>query len=174
MRGISMEVKIRYATQDDAHVLGLVYSQSYQAAFRGIIPDKLLEDVFSPEKREAGLLKEIMEGSPINAILYCEDKPAGILTYGRAKDDDMEDSSIEILRIYLHPSYWGQNIGAELMNWGVKELRQRGYTRLILWVIEDNLRARKFYEKLGFVHDGETRTINVGKELKDLRYVMNI
>jgi len=53
-----MEANIRYANTDDADSLGLVYSQSYQAAFRGIIPNNILEDVFSFEKRRDGLIKK--------------------------------------------------------------------------------------------------------------------
>ncbi|WP_411955956.1 hypothetical protein [Clostridium estertheticum] len=34
---------------------------------------------------------------------------------------------------------------------------------MTLWVLEDNARARKFYERMGFIHDGATRIINVGK-----------
>ena len=169
-----MEINIRYATMDDADSLGFIYSQSYQTAFRGIIPDNILDDVFSFEKRSEGLRKELFEGSPANVIMYKENKPVGILTYGKSKDKDLEDLAVEILRIYILPSYWGQNIGAELMAWGVEELRQKGYSKISLWVIEENKRARKHYERMGFAHDGESRIINVGKEIKDLRYIKNI
>jgi ribosomal protein S18 acetylase RimI-like enzyme len=169
-----MGVNIRYANKDDAQAFGLIYSQSYQAAFRGIIPDKILNDVFSPEKRSEGLLRELSTGSHISAILFKDDIAAGILTYGSSKDIDLNNSYIEILRIYIQPSYWGQNLGAELMAWGLDKLQQQGCAKVTLWVIEENMRARKFYEKLGFVQDGVTRTINVGKDIKDLRYIKSL
>jgi GNAT superfamily N-acetyltransferase len=166
-----MPTYIRYANQDDADSLALIYSQSYQAAFKDIMPDNILENVFSVKKRKEGLLRELYEGVPVNIIMYDDDKPIGILTYGKSKDESLDDSFVEIWRIYLLLSCWGKNIGAELMNWAVTELHQKGYKKIILWVIEDNARARKFYEKMGFTHDGATRIINVGKELKDLRYI---
>lgn len=166
-----MEANIRYANIEDAESLGFVYSHSYQAAFRGIIPDNILEDVFSFEKRRDGLKKELAEGSLINVIMHKENKPVGFLTYGKSKDEDLDDSIIEILRIYILPSCWGQNIGSELLSWGIKELRQKGYSKISLWVIEENKRAIKLYERMGFVHDGISRLINVGKEIKDLRYI---
>jgi GNAT superfamily N-acetyltransferase len=166
-----MATYIRYANQDDADSLALIYSQSYQVAFKDIIPDNILENVFSVKKRKEGLLRELSEGVPANIIMYYDDNPIGILTYGKSKDESLDDSFVEIWRIYLLPSFWGKNIGAELMNWAVTELHQKGYKKIILWVIEDNARARKFYEKMGFTHDGATRIINVGKELKDFRYI---
>lgn len=168
-----MEITIRYATLDDIDSLALVYSQSYQAAFKGIIPDSFMEDVFSFEKRREGFKKEIPQGTPVNIIMLTDGKPVGILTYGKSKDEDLKDSAVEILRIYLVPEYWGQNLGMVLMAWGLEEMRQKGYRRISLWVIEDNKRARKHYERMGFTHDGVSRIINVGKEIRDLRYIKN-
>ena len=169
-----MDLNIRYANADDADSLGLVYSQSYQAAFRGIIPDHILEDVFSFEKRSAGLRKELSEGLLSNVIMHKENVPVGFLTYGKSKDEDLDSSFVEILRIYILPCCWGLNIGSELMSWGIEELRQKGYSNISLWVIEENKRAIRLYERMGFAHDGVSRIINVGKEIKDLRYIMNI
>jgi ribosomal protein S18 acetylase RimI-like enzyme len=169
-----MEINIRYANANDAESLGLVYSQSYQTAFRGIIPDNILDDVFSYEKRRDGLRIELSEGKLLNVVMHKEDKPIGFLTYGKSKDENLDSSVIELLRLYILPSYWGQNIGSQLMSWGIKELQQKGYSKIRLWVIEENKRAIKLYERMGFVHDGVTRIINVGKEIKDLRYIKNI
>ena len=56
------------------------------------------------------------------------------------------------------------------MNWGLNELKNRNYKRVILWVFEENLNARKFYEKMGFKHDGTKKEITIGKKLMELRY----
>ena len=39
----------------------------------------------------------------------------------------------------------------------VTEARTRGYTEVVLWVLESNERALRFYDSLGFRPDGETR-----------------
>jgi len=169
-----MGISIRYAEMDDSDSMALIYSQSYRSAFRGIIPDNILEDVFSFEKRRDGLRTELSEGSSVNVVMYKENKPVGMLTYGKSKDEDLENSVIEILRIYILPSCWGQNLGAELMNWAIDELKHKGYSKISLWVIEDNKRAIKLYKRIGFVPDGMSRIINVGNGIKDLRYIKNI
>ena len=58
----------------------------------------------------------------------------------------------------------------KLINWGICELRRRGYKKASLWVLEENLNARKFYEKLGFEHDGAIKEISIGKKLNEYRY----
>ncbi len=65
-------------------------------------------------------------------------------------------------------------VGSELIQWGINELRKRNYTEITLWVLEENIRARRFYEKIGFYHDGTVKEINIGKELKEYRYVKEI
>lgn len=167
-------IDIRYAKKEDADSFSLIYSKSYQTAFQGIIPQNILENVFSIEKRREGFLKEISEGSPNNVIMFDKDKLVGILTYGKPKGDNLDDSFVEIWRIFIIPDYWGKGMGKKLMDWALVELFQKNYKNISLWVIEDNLRARSFYESLGYYHDGTTRIINVGKELKDLRYVKHL
>ena len=46
-----------------------------------------------------------------------------------------------------------------------------GYQEIILWVLEDNKRAIAFYEKMGFVFDGEGKVIDLGKSVKEKRMI---
>lgn len=169
-----MGIHIRYATIVDADELGQVYAQSYQTAFRGIIPDSFMEERFTPEKRSERLKSEMAEGVLTNMTVYKDDELIGILTYGIPEGVNLEESAVELGRIFLLPSYWGQNIGAEVLNLITPMFKEKGFSRIDLWVIEDNVRARKLYERMGFTHDGVTRIINVGKELKDLKYTKQI
>jgi len=43
----------------------------------------------------------------------------------------------------------------------MQELHNMGYLRQYLWVLTDNIRAKKFYEKNGFRSSGETRQIKI-------------
>ncbi|WP_278279587.1 hypothetical protein [Clostridium sp. DMHC 10] len=40
-------------------------------------------------------------------------------------------------------------------------------------MLEENLSARGFYEKVGFKFDGTVNEINIGKKLNEVRYVRN-
>lgn len=72
------------------------------------------------------------------------------------------------------PEYWNNGIGSELINWGLNELKKRNYDKVTLWVLEENINARKFYEKVGFKHDGTVKEITIGKKLNECRYEKTI
>ncbi|MGB4332137.1 MAG: GNAT family N-acetyltransferase [Bacilli bacterium] len=84
-----------------------------------------------------------------------------------------EESLIEIC-VYIFPPYWRQGLGAELLALGVSEIRKQSFKKAELWVLEENHRARRFYEKLGFRHDGAERIIQFGSELRVLRHIMEL
>ena len=49
-------------------------------------------------------------------------------------------------------------------------VRLLGMLETDVWVLDENLAARRFYEKLGFVHDGVDKEIKLGKALRECRY----
>ena len=45
-----------------------------------------------------------------------------------------------------------------------------GYLSIALWVLRDNRRARRFYERAGFVPDGATNVLTRLSSVIELRY----
>lgn len=69
------------------------------------------------------------------------------------------------------PDHWGSGVGRELISAGEKRLRELGHVDAILWVLEDNPRARRFYERAGWNDDGGRRSITfLGLEVPEVRY----
>ncbi|WP_017415390.1 GNAT family N-acetyltransferase [Clostridium tunisiense] len=168
-----MSTLIRYANLDDSAVLGKILSESSQAGFKDIIPDHILSDVFSVERRTERFISELSEGSPKTIIAFDESEPAGLISFGKPRDDNSEKLCIEILRVYLLPKFWGSGISKELIEWGINEILKEGLTNIELWVLEKNIRARNFYEKIGFKYDNTFRITDMGKDLKELRYIIS-
>lgn len=162
---------IRYASLNDSEVLGKIHSESSQEGFKGIIPDYILNDVFSIERRTKRFISEISECSPRTAIVFEENEPAGFISFGRCRYGNNDKSFMEIWRVYLIPKFWGSGAAKELMKWGINEILKENITNIELWVLEENIRARNFYEKMGFKYDNTFQTINMDKELKELRYI---
>lgn len=55
----------------------------------------------------------------------------------------------------------------------MEELKQRGFDKVLLWVLEDNHRARKFYEKFGFVYSEVFMDDNIGgKDVREVLYLL--
>lgn len=163
--------KIRYADINDARTLGEIHSQSWKVIYKGIVPDEILNNI-TAEKREKYFEKALSQGWEEDALIFKEDKAVGLICIGRCRDEDKDDSYGEIWGIYLLPEYWNRGIGYELINWGLTELRKRSYKKVTLWVLEENIKARNFYEKVGFKHDGTAKEINIGKALKECRYII--
>lgn len=162
---------IRYANLKDSDVLGKIHSESLQEAFKNIIPDHVLSVDFGIERRTRGFIRELSEGSPRTAIIFEGNEPAGLISFGKCRYGDNDKSWIEIWRVYFAPKFWGSGIAKELMEWGINEILKENFTNIELWVLEENIRARKFYEKMGFKHDNTVQIIDMGKELKELRYI---
>lgn len=162
---------IRYANLDDSGILGKIHSESSLVSFKNIIPDYILDDVFSAERRSKTFIRELSGGSPKTAIIFEGNEPAGLLSFGKCRYGDNDKSWIEIWRVYVIPKFWGSGIAKALMEWGINQILKENYTKIELWVLEGNTRARNFYEKMGFKHDNTFQIVDMDKELKELRYI---
>jgi GNAT superfamily N-acetyltransferase len=58
--------------------------------------------------------------------------------------------------VYTRPAFRGQRLQDGLMAAVMDFARTTGHTELSLWVVEDNLPARRTYERLGFRPNGRT------------------
>ena len=169
-----MGLLIRYAGKEDIDVLASVHSQSLRAAYKDIIPDDILNNDFSIERRKLGFIRELEVKKPFNAVAFDSGNPVGLLSFGDSRHIEISEDSIELWRIYLLPKYWGIGFGEELFNWGMSEIKARGYMKVILWVLEENNRARRFYEKNGFTHNGQKIEESQGKKLTELLYIRSL
>jgi GNAT superfamily N-acetyltransferase len=92
----------------------------------------------------------------------------GYVSVGPCRDEPSEG---ELYAIYVHPEHWGTGIGRELIQAGEQRMRELGHQEAVLWVLEDNPRARRFYEAAGWSTDGTTRPIELlGVEVPEVRY----
>lgn len=112
-----------------------------------------------------------MKESGKNAVILNNGMIVGFMCLGKCRDEDLDNTYGEIWGIYLLPSFWRQGIGTVFIDWGIEELKQKGYRKISLWVLEDNMNARRFYEKMGFMHDGTVKELNIGKPLNEIRYI---
>jgi GNAT superfamily N-acetyltransferase len=95
------------------------------------------------------------------------DRVAGVVVAG-ADPDHLEMG--HITRFYVDPPHWGQGIGTLLHEAAISHLRQSGFGQASLWVIEDNVRTRAWYERLGWTSTGERRIAAETNGIDDVRY----
>ena len=78
----------------------------------------------------------------------------GFVSAGPTRDDDTPSSRGELGAIYLEEHVVGRGVGRGLLDRAVEGMRSAGFTRASLWVLDSNERARRFYERAGWVWDG--------------------
>ena len=160
-----MEIR-PYREGDDIDKISHIYALSWKTAYRGLIPDDFLDNI--SETRWSPLLRA--ESSRL--VLALENgKPIGVSTYCAARDEKMKGWG-EIVSLYLLPTHYRKGIGTKLFSAVVAELMSEGYSDIYLWVLENNQTARAFYEKNGFVCNGDINADNVGgRAVNELRYI---
>jgi GNAT superfamily N-acetyltransferase len=81
------------------------------------------------------------------------------------------EGAVELYAIHVVPELVGTGVGRELMAGALEQLREIGGERAVLWVLEENAPARRFYDRGGWQPDGETRVEPVnGEPVPQLRY----
>jgi GNAT superfamily N-acetyltransferase len=98
-----------------------------------------------------GLTTSAEIGRAGRTILVLEDGGAveGFAAVGSARDEDVAHLG-EVYAIYVHPSRWGGGLGRKLIRAAEETLRESGSSEAMLWVLEQNPRARRFYEAGGW------------------------
>ena len=167
------QTKIIDPELSNAQDVAYVHVNSWKAAYKGIVPDDYLDGL--SVGKSAQRFKEIKaKGKAHHYLMYVDEKPAGVFVFSKSFDEDADKDTADIGAIYFLPEYWGKGFGTKLIDFGIAEIKKTGYKAITLWVLEQNIRARKFYEKKGFVFDGTKEDINIGKQLVKVRYRMDI
>jgi GNAT superfamily N-acetyltransferase len=154
-------VVIRAGDSHDAAAVARVHVETWQAAYDHILPrDRLLalsvENRAEMHRRWPPLVAEV------------EGQIVGFVSVGPGRDDGAEG---ELYAIYVHPDHWGTGVGRALLEAGETRLRELGHRKALLWVLEDNPRARRFYEATGWSTDGTVRDIEIfGANVPEIRY----
>ncbi|ACB84646.1 GNAT family N-acetyltransferase [Natranaerobius thermophilus] len=168
-----MDHTIRWAKKEDCKELGKIHTKSWQMAYKNIIPDEILKRL-NPTKRAEYFQNSLEQGTEKTGVIKVDDKIIGFITIGECRDDDYKSETGEIWGMYLLPDYWRQGYGKALISWGIEKLKEKGYRKATLWVLEKSKGPRKFYERMGFIEEGKVNQIEIGKKLNKVRYIKKL
>lgn len=76
--------------------------------------------------------------------------------------------------LYVLPAWWGTGVARHLHDEALELVRAAGAERCHLWVLEHNGRARRFYERLGWRLNGETRVVPFPPHPTDVGYSVDL
>ncbi|MBQ5317151.1 MAG: GNAT family N-acetyltransferase [Oscillospiraceae bacterium] len=160
---------IRYiGAADDRFELSRIYEQSWKFAYKGLIPQEYLDSI--PEGKWAST----PDRADMHTLVYDDGGLVGTSSFCRSRWKNHPDCG-EIVSIYFLPGYIGKGYGHELFTAAEAELHKMGFDTVILWVLEGNDRARKFYERHGYSATGEVLDDNIGgSDIREIMYLKNI
>ena len=155
---------VRKANAGDTAYISEVYCMSWKEGYRGIISEKYLNS----------LTPEIMTArgfDPSDYLVYETDgRVVGLVNFGKSRDCTAVNTG-EIRALCVLPEYWRGGIGSELFKAACDELCKNGYEVFYLLTLEDNVRARRFYEKMGMTLIPEKKRITIsGNEYTEVKY----
>ena len=160
---------IRRAEPADARGIAEVHTRTWQAAYRHVFPAEVL-DSLDVEERVRGWLERI----EADMAVWVAETDEGIVGFVAAGPSRTEDGFGELYAIYVLPEAWGSGAASGLMGAFKDWLADQGYTTAMLWVLADNPRARRFYEREGWRADGERVDTIRGVQVEETRYRLSL
>lgn len=166
---------VRRAQPDDAQAIAAVHIRTWQSAYRRQLPDDYLDGLSQDLSRRTEMWQTEISTprSPKHEVWVAavDKRIDGFVALGPARDASSNITG-EVYAIYVSPDRWGRGQGRTLFSHATNRLASFGYSEAILWVLESNRRARRFYEIAGWIADGGTKleTRPNGMELREVRY----
>lgn len=150
-----MKTTIRQAQPDDAEFVADAHITAWRVAYRGVIVDAFLDSPEFAQSRRDGWHRRLHEGRPSFAdpfdeilVPVVDGRVVGFGHVGRRLVTESSDTG-ELYGFYLHPDAWGSGAAVALIEACHTALAAR-FTTASLWVLRDNPRARRFYERHGW------------------------
>jgi ribosomal protein S18 acetylase RimI-like enzyme len=162
---------IRRADPDDAAAIARVKVETWRTAYRGLLPDALLDGLDPADDaafRRRGL--ETLAPDRVAFVAEVEREIVGFVTAGRERSGRHPGYRGEVYAIYVVDRLQRQGIGRALIRTAATELVRRGLSPILIWTLYDNPRSRAWYEAQGGVVVGEKREPFEGYELHEVGY----
>lgn len=153
-------------TETLASEASYIYAKSWKAAYKDIVPQKYLDGL------SLDRWTEFLKNSPFQNFLL-KDSGVYVATSSIVKARDRKYSGYgEIVSIYVLPEYFNRGYGTFLFDSMLEKLRSMQLNKICLWVLEENLNARRFYQKFGFTPNGDKKNLIIcDKQLTEICYV---
>ena len=165
---------LRQANTDDAQRIAQVQVTTWQSAYLGMIPDGYLGSL-SIDRRAQNWVKILESATTGNQTIVAEmdGVVVGFIGIGRSRESE-ETGLGEVFSIYVEPNFQSRGIGSKLMQAGIALLKDQGLNGAVLWVLDQNIRTRAWYESHGWQSNGKSKTDKRDDfELLEYQYIID-
>ena len=150
---------VRFAKFEDMDLISQIMITSFRTAFAEFVTPRTMEACTNPGNCRRMLDQIYLDGGM--RFLLCDNQ--GFLCWRDIGEET------EIVALHSLPESWGTGLGHILL---MDALNQIGERPVFLWAFRENLRARRFYEKHGFVWDGSERVSEFDGSV-EVKYIRN-
>jgi|HubBroStandDraft_6_1064221.scaffolds.fasta_scaffold358817_2 GNAT superfamily N-acetyltransferase len=172
---------IRSASTADAAQISGVQRDSWLAAYQGIIAHEIIDRVTVPDG--GARVRQVFRTRPWQRMVVAADgqEIVGYASFGPELDvfapwphpmspAGRQGEVAELYALYVHPEWWSTGTGRSLMDHVLAKVSRAGFPNVMLWVLERNARARRFYERAGFRPDGASHVLDGLGGVIEIRY----
>ena len=160
--------KVRY---DDIEQIVDINIKDWKKVYKGIMDDEILNNLDKNEK-----IEKWKKHYNIGNVIVAEQK-GQVIGYCRYDDNvvyENTDIDSEIIAIYVDCDNLGNGVGRKLVEYVMRDLKSKRKNKMIIWCLEKNENARKFYERMG------GKLVNIekyfekdGRKYKEVGYVFD-
>jgi GNAT superfamily N-acetyltransferase len=167
-----VELEFRKANTEDAAQVSSLIGSTWAKFFAYSVTESDLETYLTQTVSEAQIRKEIEDESRycLLAVRPAKDTSPGQpttsatastvvgvaqLNFNTTEEGLITSKPVKLDRLYVQPTEQGGGLAALLLQAAEEEAKKRGYNGLWLGVWENNARAIRFYEKMGYIRRGE-------------------
>ena len=159
-----MEYTIERVRLGDEATLALIQTESWKAAFKDILSADILKKYTQIDKAIT-MYRQLLEQNIGNGyLLKVQGNPHCIAWWDATRESDMPGYA-ELICIHSLQNQWRKGFGSKMMDTVLKDIAKAGYTKVMLWVFEENTGARQFYEAFGFTTNGKAKTVMEAPEV---------
>ncbi|MFS8045321.1 N-acetyltransferase family protein [Rhizobium sp. BR 314] len=164
----TLSIDVRRAEPNDARAISEVHRQAWQYTYAGIIPHRALGQMI--ERRGESWWRKATSGPATLLVLDVAGEIAGYATLGLNRARALPQEG-EIYELYLRPQYQGLGLGRMLFGEARRLLKSLGCKGLVVWCLEENENADRFYRGQGGVDFCEGIETFDHRQLKKIGFV---
>ena len=167
-----MVLELSEITMHDLDTAVAIHCEAWRDAYIGFMDGDYIS-------RKNGTRREkwaaILADNPAGKHFLIRDRgiPVGMISMDLPRED-AEPHTYEVFGLYILPLHMRKGYGTAAFALAEERIRQMGYQRISLWILEPNERAKQFWEKLGFVRTDRVKTSYYDKPIRVWRYIKNI
>lgn len=163
------EILIRKVKYEDIEQIVDINIKDWKKVYKGIIDDEILDNLDRNKK-----IEKWKKHYNIGNVIVAEQN-GNLLGYCRYEDNtnyNNTDIDSEILAIYVDCDKLEKGVGRKLVEYVMTDLKNKNKAKMVIWCLEKNKNARRFYEKIGGKLLDDEKFFEVeGKKYKEVGYI---